>query len=184
MLIFSTLCALLFGWAMGGRLARYQRAGLRALPLPILALLGQGICFRWDLPALVPALLVGSYLLLFLFLWLNRHLPLPALLLGVGSLLNLTVIAANGMHMPVAQSALNRLSAQGAADLLAGNIPMYCAATDSTRLLFLGDILWFPVPFFQGFASVGDVFLAAGVFFLLLAIMAPTRLSPHRRKAG
>lgn len=174
--MFAILCALLFGWAMGGRLSRYEGAGLRALPLPVLALLGQSAAFRLDLPAPAGLLLVGSYLVLFAFLWLNRHLPLPSLLLGVGSLLNLIVIAANGMHMPVSQSALTHLSAQGAADLLSGKIPMYCAASDSTRLLFLGDVIWFPVPFFQGFASIGDVFLAAGVFCLLLAVMAPTRL--------
>ena len=64
----------------------------------------------------------------------------------------------------------------GAAALLAGEIPMYRAADASTRLLFLGDILYCPLPLFGGLASLGDILLAAGVFFCLMACMRPSRL--------
>ena len=48
---------------------------------------------------------------------------------------------------------------------------------------FLGDILYCPIPFFRGFASVGDLLLAAGVFFCLMAVMNPGRL-PRWVKSG
>ena len=52
-----------------------------------------------------------------------------------------------------------------------------------TRLLLLGDIFYCPIPFFQGFASVGDILLALGLFFGLMAVMNPERL-PRWLKAG
>ncbi|MPM66788.1 hypothetical protein SDC9_113699 [bioreactor metagenome] len=118
-------------------------------------------------------------MLLAAFLWANRRLKLPCALFGVGSLCNYIVIAANGFAMPVSSGALARLSPQGAAALLAGEIPMYRAADAATRFLFLGDVIWFPVPFFRGFASLGDLLLCAGAFFLLMTLMAPNRLLPR-----
>ena len=35
MLILALCCALVVGWAAGGRLSRWEAAGLRALPLPV-----------------------------------------------------------------------------------------------------------------------------------------------------
>lgn len=186
MLILGGLLALAVGWYAGGRLSRFEGAGLRLLLLPVLALALQRAAalfspepysiWGWTL-------LPASYLLLFAFLWFNRHLRKTALLMGLGSLCNLAVIAVNGWRMPVAPSALALLSPEGAASLLAGRVPMYCAAGGSTRLLFLGDIFYCPIPFFQGFASVGDILLALGLFFCLMAVMNPERL-PRWLKAG
>ncbi len=176
MLVFSVLCALVLGWCTGGRLSRFEGAGLRLLPLPVIALALQRLYLR-------PWTLLISYLLLFAFLLLNRHLKKTSLLLAAGSLCNLVVIAANGWRMPVAAGAISVLSSEGASALLAGEIPMYAAADSETRLLFLGDILYCPIPFFRGFASVGDLLLAAGVFFCLMAVMNPGRL-PRWVKSG
>lgn len=176
MLSLSVLAALVLGWYTGGRLARFAGCGLRLLPLPVAALLLQRIsCAPW-------ALLL-SYGLLFLFAWCNRHLKKTALLLALGGACNLAVIAANGWRMPVSRQALELLSPQAAADLLAGAIPMYTAAGAHTRLWLLGDILCCPLPVVGGFASVGDLLLMAGVFFLILAAMAPDRL-PRWMKNG
>lgn len=189
MLLLCVVLALILGWCTGGRLARFEGAGLRLLPLPILALFcQQGMSLldghiplpfeRW---AWMPLLL--SYGLIFLFLWRNRHLKKTCCLMGIGSLCNLAVIAANGWRMPVASWAVALLSNQGAARLLAGEIPMYRLADASTRLLFLGDIFYCPLPLVGGLASVGDLFLAAGIFFCLLACMRPERL-PQWVKSG
>ncbi len=189
MLMLCVVLALILGWCTGGRLARFEEAGLRRLSLPILALVCQQVMSlltgyipmpfeRW---AWIPLLL--SYGLIFFFLWLNRHLKKTGCLMGVGSLCNLAVIAANGWRMPVASWAVALLSNQGAAQLLAGEIPMYCLANASTRLLFLGDIFYCPLPLVGGLASVGDLFLAGGIFFCLLACMQPERL-PKWLKSG
>ncbi len=52
---------------------------------------------------------------------------------------------------------------------------MYVLAHETTRLGFLGDIIWFPVPLFRGFASAGDILMTAGLVVLILRVMAPTR---------
>ena len=176
MLSLSVLAALVLGWFFGGRLSRFEHARLRLLFLPVLALLLQRL-------SVFPATLVLSYILLFLFVFLNRHLKKTALLVGCGSLCNLAVIAANDWRMPVAAWAVEVLSPQGAQDLLTGNIPMYALADPETKLLFLGDVLYCPVPVIGGFASIGDLFLMLGVFFCLLAAMSPNRL-PAWAKSG
>ena len=182
MLLFFALCALLLGRLLGGRLSRFEGAGLRWLPLPALALLCQAALGRVPVPAAMPWLISLSYLLLLLFVWKNRHLTAAACFIGLGSLCNYVVIAANGFRMPVSPDAMSALSPEGAAALLAGEIPMYAAAGSATRLLFLGDLFWFPLPPFQGFASVGDLLLSVGVFFLLMALMAPVKW--FGRRAG
>ena len=179
MLTLALLLALALGWCAGGRLARFEGACLRFLPLPPLALVLQALPARLSPQTydgwgwlLIPA----SYLLLLLFLLGNRHLKKTALLLGTGSFCNLLVIALNSWRMPVSPSAASLLSAEGLAALASGQIPMYALAGSETRLLLLGDIFYCPIPLFRGFASVGDFLLAAGVFLCLMAVMAPPRL--------
>ena len=182
MLILSVLCSIAVGWFSGGRLSRYEDAGLTWLGLPVAGLLMQEVL----LPRLtgLHALLVPlSYALLFLFLWRNRHLVKTALLCGLGWGCNALVICANGFRMPVSAGAAAHLSPQGLAALTAGEIPMYALAGPETRLLFLGDVLYCPLPLLGGFASVGDLLLAAGLFFCLLRVMDPTRL-PRWMKSG
>ncbi len=173
-MFFSALCSLLIGRLLGGRLSRFEGAGLRFLPLPAVSLLCRAAALRVPAPA-GAWLLSVSFLLVLLFAWRNRHLTASACLIVLGSLCNYIVIAANDFLMPVSAGALSALSAEGAEALLTGQIPMYTAAGEHTRLLFLGDIFWFPVPLFRGFASVGDLLLAAGVFFLFMALMAPVK---------
>ncbi len=67
MLLFSFLCSLLIGWALGGLLSRFDRAGLEWLFLPAAALLFR---LAFEKVYTIPyssVLLFGSYLLLFLF---------------------------------------------------------------------------------------------------------------------
>ena len=182
MLMLSVILALLLGWCTGGRLSRFEEADLRLLPLPVLAFACQqamnALAGRISLPfeawAWLPLLL--SYGLIFLFLWQNRHLKKTCLLVGAGGACNLAVIAANGWRMPVSAAAAGLLSPEGLSQLTAGAVPMYTLENSATRLIFLGDVICCPIPLIGGFASVGDVLLAAGVFFCLLTIMKPVKL--------
>lgn len=182
MLILSVLCSIAVGWLSGGRLSRYEDAGLTWLGLPVAGLLMQEVLLP-RLTGLHFLLVPLSYALLFLFLWRNRHLVKTALLCGLGWGCNALVICANGFRMPVSAGAAAHLSPQGLAALTAGEIPMYALAGPETRLLFLGDVLYCPLPLLGGFASVGDLLLAAGLFFCLLRVMDPTRL-PRWMKSG
>ena len=83
----------------------------------------------------------------------------------------------------MAAGAAAHLSPEGLARLTAGEIPMYALAGGDTRLLFLGDVRYCPLPLLSGFASVGDLLLAAGLFFCLLRVMDPVRL-PRWLKSG
>ena len=178
MLAVAVLLSILFGWMMGGKLRRLERIQLFWLPLPI-----GGLLLEWAIQPLTGILpwppetwvwfpVWCSYLCLLLFLLKNSHLRRTAVLAGSGTLCNLAVITANGMRMPVSQKAAAFLSAEGLSQLPAGEIPTYMLANDKTRLLFLGDIL--PLP--GGFASIGDLLLAAGIFFCIMAIMSPVHL--------
>ncbi|MCI2105149.1 MAG: DUF5317 domain-containing protein [Intestinimonas sp.] len=186
MLTLAILGTLVVGWLLGGRLTRFEKAGIRLILLPVVAMALQLLLqllkgetyYRW-----AGLILLDSYALLFTFLLLNRHLQKSTLLLFLGSVCNLLVIMANGFRMPVSAQAGTRLSAAGFASLAAGEIPMYTLAGDKTRLLFLGDMLYIPVPGFRGFASIGDCLLAAGFMFLLMAVMAPKR-GPRWLKTG
>ena len=182
MLILAVLCAICVGYLAGGRLSRFEGAGLAWLGLPVAALLLQELLLP-RLTGLHFLLVPLSYALLFLFLWRNRHLVKTALLCGLGWGCNALVICANGFRMPVAAGAAAHLSPEGLARLTAGEIPMYALAGGDTRLLFLGDVLYCPLPLLSGFASVGDLLLAAGLFFCLLRVMDPVRL-PRWLKSG
>lgn len=173
MLILALLAAILLGYLLGGRLSRFADACLHAVWLPAAALLLQKLYLR-------PWTLILSYLLLFAFIWLNRHMKKSALLMGAGSLCNLLVITINGFRMPVSEKALALLSSDRASALLAGDIPMYCSANAHTRLLFLGDVLVIRLPLVGGVASIGDILLAFGVFGLILGVMDPEKL--HRKR--
>lgn len=175
MLILAVVLALVLGWCTGGRLARLEEARLGMLYLPVAAVVLQRL-------STAPWALLLSYLLLLLFYWRNRHLRKSALLLAAGSLCNLAVISANAWRMPVAAWAVDCLSPAVAEALLAGEIPMYAAAGPETRLLFLGDVIYCPIPLIGGFASVGDLLLMAGVFFCVLAVMAPGKLPRWLRR--
>lgn len=174
MLILAVFCAAVVGWLSGGRLSRFESAGLRWLPLPIAALLLQG--FLHLLPDASGVFVAGSYTLLLIFLWKNRHLKKTAIFASLGSISNVLVILVNGFRMPVSRKVLEELSPSGVSLLTSGAIPMYTLASGKTHLLFLSDVFYLPLPLLSGFASVGDFLLALGLFFCILKVMAPERL--------
>jgi hypothetical protein len=116
-------------------------------------------------------LLVVSQIALLIFVWVNRHL-LGMLILLCGIVFNLTVMTANGGFMPISPQTAARLMPEdilqdakignrfGSKDIL---LP-----PQDTRLEWLADRflppVWFP---YQVAFSLGDVFIALGVFWLL-----------------
>ena len=102
------------------------------------------------------------------FVVLNFRFP-GALLIGLGLLLNLCVILANGA-MPVSLWAV-KVSGSHAATHLQNSVKHQVMGR-GTRLGFLGDIIPLPP---LGIVSVGDVVLGAGVFILVTRLMAPDK---------
>lgn len=174
-LLWAILLGLLIGLVRHRGLAHLAQLKLRAGWLVLLAVLLQILILplgsgtkpivAWGMEFFH----IGSYLLLLLFVVLNYQ-EKALWLMALGMLSNFIVITANGGHMPASLDAL-RAAGRAAtvekllADGVSGNVVLM---SETTKLNFLGDILWLPswVPFANAF-SIGDMLLGAGVIWLL-----------------
>jgi hypothetical protein len=121
-------------------------------------------------------LFFASHLLLLGMVWANRRLT-GVKLIGLGLLLNLAVMVANGGWMPVTPEAVAKVGYAGLAPSLEPGMRLYSSKNiilpaEQTRLQFLSDIFLlarpFPVP---SVFSLGDVAVAAGVWALIQSAM-------------
>jgi MFS family permease len=177
MLIGGIALGLILGLVLGGRIERLAEIRLRFLPLLFLAVIlrfgteilitaGSGPADTLRLP-----LFALAYGLLVYTLWHNRGYPGMALAF-VGVSANAIVIVWNLGYMPVWMPALQASGLPTHLDsplhiLLAGG-----TASDFFRHLGpLADVI--PIPFWpvQNVASVGDLFLSAGLAIFLFATL-------------
>ncbi len=189
MLILSLVLGLVFGLLVGGNILNLGSVRLRLVQLLFLGLLlryatelaiegNVGLAQELRLP-----LFAGGFFLLLVGLWANREQPgLPLAFVGV--LLNATAIVTNGGYMPVWEPSIRAaglpLSEIGTAfhkvvgAAVGGGIPSDFLAQAGP----LADIIPIPFPFIRNVASIGDLFLAAGLAFFLFAVTVrnPTEL--------
>lgn len=117
-------------------------------------------------------ILIVSNCLLFVVIWQNRELQ-GVKLIGLGLLLNFVVIVLNGGFMPITPEALIQTGHDSYAPRLetgyrVARTKNVVLEPGEARLWFLSDILVLPRPFpIPSAVSVGDVVIAAGVFFFL-----------------
>lgn len=171
MILFSgVFLGLLAGTLCRGKFLRLTT--LRGLWFAILPLFFTPIMrFYPQIPLFPKALIISlSYLSTLLFVFYNRKYLTAAILLGLGTLSNYIVIAANGFRMPVSVKALEVYSTISAQALVQKRAD-YFIAENGANLMFLGDVTYLPVPTIGGFMSVGDVLLAFGMFLLILMTM-------------
>jgi hypothetical protein len=113
-----------------------------------------------------------SYSLLFIGIYFNIG-QLSFKLIMIGTLLNFIVIMLNGGQMPVSPDAM--LKAGLAEDLKAimnSEAITHTVIVKNTVLKFLGDVFVLPKPYPRPKVfSLGDVFMAVGVFIYLQEIM-------------
>ena len=131
-------------------------------------------------PSYAPlAVCLLHYGLLFIFVAANLRRGVWSFVFGAGAGMNFAVIALNGGAMPVSAHVLE--SAAGtrlAAQLASGEIFAYAPVTDSTRLVFLGDVLALePFGRLLGFASIGDLVLGVGAAMLCFTMLRPAKHS-------
>ncbi|HET7473088.1 MAG TPA: MFS transporter, partial [Candidatus Limnocylindrales bacterium] len=176
MLIAGIVLGLLLGLAAGGSLANLANVRLRWVAVLLFAVIlrfatewllirGVGIVEALRLP-----LFLTAFVLLLASLWVNRTQP-GMRLAFVGILSNTIAIAANAGHMPIWLPSL-RAAGFSVADVTS---PFHAILPDRLDSDFmrhagpLADILPIPIPIIQNVASIGDVFLTAGLAFFLFA---------------
>jgi uncharacterized protein DUF5317 len=153
MLLSGVVAGLALGIAVGRDWRRLERLHIRWLPILVLALVARAA-------APVVPLALGLYLagiaLTAVFAGANWRLP-GAVLIALGSLLNLSVIALNGA-MPVDVELLQLAGGEPPEDAL------HEALSDESVLAVLADIIIVPVV--RAAYSIGDVFIAIGGFLV------------------
>ncbi|MEZ0239263.1 MAG: MFS transporter [Chloroflexota bacterium] len=189
MLIGSLLLGLVLGLLAGGRLDNLANVRLR-----LIGLLFLGLVLRFATQLAIEAgnpvadalrvpLFAGGFAALLVGLWLNRERPgLPLAFVGIA--LNAVAVITNGGYMPVwepsiraaglpvdtAISAFHKVVGLGSGDALGGIFGGQFLASAGP----LGDVIPIPIPFLRNVASIGDLFLAAGLAFFLFATAVRT----------
>jgi predicted MFS family arabinose efflux permease len=163
-----------------GRLSRLATLRFRWLPL-LSASLATQLLVLTVLPGghdwLYGPVHVATYVMVAVFLVVNRHIP-GLWLVGLGGALNLAAIVANGGVMPAAPGALD------AAGLLADPTSFAnSAAVADPRLRFLGDVFAIPRGWpLSNVFSIGDILLLLGAVLILHRVCGSRLLPPASRE--
>lgn len=121
-------------------------------------------------------LLFLSYLLILAIVWKNRRLS-GFRAIGLGLLLNLTVMIANGGFMPIQPRVLESFGHQHMATKMESGYRVLHSkdvllTREETHLWILSDVFAFDPPLLSPTAfSPGDVLIAAGAFLLIQSAM-------------
>jgi hypothetical protein len=128
--------------------------------------------------SLQQGLFVGTFILLLIFVWLNRTL-LGMLVAGLGLLANLAVIALNGGAMPIAPETLVKINPGSSFEQWVpgdhyDHSKDIIRLSEETRLPWLSDRLAMTVPLpIRAAFSLGDLFIALGIILILQDIRTP-----------
>ncbi|NJD27551.1 MAG: MFS transporter [Chloroflexi bacterium] len=181
MLILSLAAGLVLGLLAGGRLDNLASVRLRLVQLLFL-----GLILRFATQVAIEAgidpaealrlpLFASGFALLLIGLWVNREQPgLP--LAFVGILMNAVAVVTNGGAMPVWAPSIEAAGLGNEVFATPFHRIVGLAAEGGISGDFLalagplGDIIPIPIPFLRNVASIGDLFLAAGLAFFLFAV--------------
>jgi MFS family permease len=177
MLIAGIVAGLVTGLLAGGHLANLAAVRLRWIGVLFLAVVIR-FATEWALNAGIPfaetfrlPLFAASFGLLLGGLWVNRHQPGLSLAF-IGILLNAIAVVVNGGHMPIWRPSL--IAAGFDPNVIFSPFHVILA-NDTLNADFLlhagpiGDVIPIPLPFVRNVASIGDLFLTAGLGFFLFA---------------
>jgi MFS family permease len=193
-LIGGILLGLVLGLVAGGSISNLAAVRLRWIGILFLAVIvrfgteaaiGAGVDV---VQALRLPLFAVSFGLLLVGLWANRSNPGLSLAF-VGILLNTIAVLANGGYMPVWRPALIQAGFEPNTILSSFHTFLPFDRLDAAFLLRagpLGDILPIPLPYIRNVASIGDLFLAAGLGFFLFAtiLRSPAEASAEEGRAS
>lgn len=184
MLVESLGSSLLVGKARGGKFSNISSGEIRGwyfigasflVEFSAVYLASKGIKLIIDA---IPFIHLLSYILLFCGLFMNCD-KYPFWIITAGVFLNFIVIMANGGQMPVSIETMEAIGiAENAAAIIRGRIVTHTPIVADTKLKFLADILslpkFYPRPKVY---SIGDVFMAVGVFIYVQHLMLGKRVN-------
>ena len=135
----------------------------------ILGLKGYGFALRYGV-----AILIISYVLLFIGIWFNRRY-MGLWLVGTGAALNALVTMANNGKMPVSRAAAIKANVPGMLALIEKGMDIKHSIIDAgTVLPILADIIYVPkwlVGYGAEVASIGDLVVLVGISLLVFTIV-------------
>lgn len=172
MIIESLLVSLIVGKIRRGQIKNLMHTRIDGWAFIILGfissylsvfLISKGNIFLYERLAYIQA---ASSLLIIIGV-LYRNFSLDRIILSIGLGLNAITIALNNGRMPVLGNALIELGLNKQFVLLKDNlIVTHTLIDDFTKTIFLSDII--PIKYiFPKVASLGDMILAIGIFFLI-----------------
>jgi len=187
-MFYCTLAAaIIVGLLRGGKLSNLTKVNLNHPWLVFLsALLDVGLLalIKNDIPITRPIAFISlslQYLLLFIFLWLNRRIAY-SWIIALGCFLNGLVILINKGSMPLAEAGpIIGKSEFANTYLMNGKLLTYHIIDENTLLWFLGDVIWIPEPF-KIFISIGDLILYAGAFLLVQHLIAGSQQKAKKKE--
>jgi MFS family permease len=192
-LIGAIALGLVLGLLAGGNIWNLGSIRLRWIGVLLLAVVvrfateaaignGIGLAEQLRLP-----LFAGAYALLLAGLWANRAHPGMSLAF-VGILSNLVAITLNGGRMPIWEPSLLAagLTPEDARTAFHTLLPTDLNASFFLHAGPLSDVIPIPLPFVRNVASLGDLFLAAGLAFFLFAtvVRSPSEVDEDEREAA
>jgi MFS family permease len=191
-LIGAIALGLVLGLLAGGNIWNLASIRLRWTGVLLLAVIvrfateaaignGIGLAEQLRLP-----LFGGAYALLLVGLWANRAHPGMSLAF-VGILANLVAITLNGGRMPIWEPSLLAagLTPEDARTAFHTLLPAELNADFFLHAGPVSDVIPIPLPFVRNVASLGDLFLAAGLAFFLFAtvVRSPAEVDEEEREA-
>jgi hypothetical protein len=181
-IIYAFLLGIAAGYLRGGRIKNLTQLPLLYNGLAFSAFFIQIIIFSDILPlkVLPPVLIIFfhilSYILLIVFIFLNRR-NRSLWIIALGICLNGLVVLLNGGYMPTLPEKLSNTSMNRfATPLQEGNAVHNSISMDQNTLLpWLGDIFslpsWLPL---SNVFSIGDILIGLGIFLYFFIHMKPS----------
>lgn len=182
MLIETTVISLIVGKIRGGKLSNIGKIELKAWYLFIVGFVlefasiyfsSQEVHYISNFIEEYFVFIHGtSYVLILIALIINfKHKSM--ILVFIGTLLNFLVIILNGGQMPVSEAGLKSAGLlENLQMLIDKKVITHTLINETTKLEILGDIITIPKPYpLPKLISIGDIFLAIGIFLFLQKAM-------------
>ncbi len=182
MLIETTVTSLAVGKVRGGKIKNIEQIELKAWYLFILGFILEfaSVYFSSRNVPYVSELIneyfifihAASYILISIALILNFNFK-SMILIFIGTIMNFIVIIVNGGKMPVSAEGLKAAGLHEYLKMLIdGKVITHTIIDKTTKLPILGDIITIPNPYpLPKLLSIGDIFLAIGIFLFLQKAM-------------